>query len=328
MNAAVLGVAEANAHGGLFGNEIDLVTRDASWAPAETVEAARGMVEEDDASVIVGLIGSNSRDAVSQAIQYSAPFIYTPTYEQGRCLENTVSLSSTDEELVRPLLAWIDGRFHARRFYIIGSDYRWAHQTMPMTARMIQSSGGTVAAIRARPINASDNWDALAIEEIRSLNPDVVLVFLVGDQGIPFYRAFHKAGLAGKIPRCAVSTDETVLVALGHDMTEGIFACAHYFATARTSPNMAFMEKYWEAFGEYAPIPNAYGQSLYEGVSFSIGLMQAARSVLGQDLVHASFDNVRYRSARYDTVNANLKLRRPVYIAEANGLTFDIVARF
>ncbi|MGR9363741.1 ABC transporter substrate-binding protein (plasmid) [Rhizobium leguminosarum] len=328
LNAAVLGIAEANADGGILGHEIDIVTRDASWAPIETVNAAREMVEDDDAAVIVGLIGSNSRDAVSEAIHKSAPLVYTPTYELGHRSHNTISISSTDDELVAPLLAFIEGRFGARRFYIVGSDYRWGRQTMPMTAGMIHSSGGTVVGMRARPINAREDWDADVIEDIRAHNPDVVLVFLVGDQGIPFYRAFAQSGLAAKIPRCAVATDETVLLALGHDATEGIFACAHYFASARTSSNMAFMEKYWGAFGEYAPIPNAYGQSVYEGISYSIGLMQAARSTFGSDLVHARFDSVRYRSARFDTPQGSLLERRPIYIAEANGLSFDIIARY
>lgn len=328
LNAAVLGVAEANAKGGVLGHEIEIVTRDASWAPVDTVAAACEMIDEDDAAVIVGLIGSNSRDAVSQAISKSAPLVYTPTYEQGHCRSNTISISSTDEELVGPLLAFIEGRFGARRFFIVGSDYRWARQTMPMTAGMIHSSGGTVVGVRARPINASEDWDTEVVEEIRTRNADVVLVFLVGDQGIPFYRAFARAGLSSKIPRCAVATDETVLMALGHDMTEGIFACAHYFASARTNPNMAFMEKYWGAFGEYAPVPNAYGQSIYEGINYSIGLMQSARSTLGSNLVHATFDKVRYQSARFDAAQGSLLERRPIYIAEANGLSFDVVARY
>src|SRR5262245_20740183 len=80
INSAVLAAAEANAAGGVMGMEIDLAVRDAGWNAGKTVDAARDLIDIDGASVVIGLVGSNTRDLVSAAISPEVPFLYTPTY--------------------------------------------------------------------------------------------------------------------------------------------------------------------------------------------------------------------------------------------------------
>lgn len=328
INSAILGAAEANAAGGVMGAQIDLAVRDAGWDPEKTIDAALDLIDIDGASIVIGLVGSNTRDLVSAAISPEVPFIYTPTYERGRSPSDVISLSSTDDVLMTPLLGWIEKRFRARRFFLVGSDFRWPRETMPMAARMISAAGNEVLGIRARPINASDDWDGRVVEEIKRLQPDMVLVLLAGDQTFPFYRAFAEAGLCAKIPRCAIATDETVLLGLGPDMTEGLFACAHYFASTGSDANARFKELYWNAFGETAPVPNAYGQCLYEAVNYAIALMRVNRATRGSPLLETDYRAVGYRSARFDSGTGSIASRPPILIAEANGLSFDVVARF
>jgi ABC-type branched-subunit amino acid transport system substrate-binding protein len=328
INSAILGAAEANAAGGVMGEQIDLAVRDAGWDPDKTIDAALDLIDIDGASIVIGLVGSNTRDLVTAAISPEVPFIYTPTYERGRSTSEVISLSCTDDVLMMPLLNWIEERFHARRFFLVGSDFRWPRETMPMSARMISAAGNEVVGIRARPIDAPDDWDNRVIEEIKRQQPDIVLVFLVGDQTFPFYRAFSAAGLSSKIPRCAIATDETVLLGLGPDLTEGLFACAHYFATGGSDANARFKEHYWNTFGETAPIPNAYGQCLYEAVNYAVALMKVNRATRGKPLLNTAYRAVPYKSARFDSGTGFLGNRPPILIAEANGLSFDVVARF
>lgn len=327
LNGAILSAAETNAAGGVNGQEVNLVVRDAGWDPVMAARIARDLIEVDHVSVIVAMVASNARRRISFAIAGRVPFIYTPNYEMD-APEPTIALSATDDRLIPPMLAWIEQRFHARRFLMIGSDYRWPQRTMPMTGRMIAAAGGTVVGMLSRPLDAPEDWDRRAVEDIRKAGPDVVLCFLVGDQGIPFYRIYGEAGLAGRIPRCAIATDETILTSLSPAAMEGLFAGACYFAAARTAPNTAFMERYWSSFGSLAPIPNAYGQSCYEGVSFALSLIGRCRSADPRRLLSLPPQGVEYRSARFDTATGTLSQRLPVYIAAADGLSFDVVARF
>lgn len=325
INAAVLAAAEFNAGGGVLGKEIELVARDPGWDHDSAVAAAHDLLDEG-VSVVVGMVGSNIRRSASFALATKAPFVYTPNFEMDQP-EPIIPIGSTDDLLLQPLLAWIEQRFGARRFVLVGADYRWPRKTMPMAARMVAKVGGEVLGIYCRPIDASDEWDDRTVDDIRRAAPDLVLTFLTGDQGIPFYRAFCRGGLAGKLPRCALATDESVIQSLEPDETEGLFACANYFASAPTHSNRSFMERYWSAFGEFAPIPNAYGQSCYEGINFAVGLLRAAGRADRAALMHVAPRSVQFRSARFDDADGYLGKRQPVFVAEAKGPCFDVVCR-
>lgn len=326
VKAATLAAAEANAAGGISGSEIDLIVRDAGWEPERVVEEANSMVESGIAA-IVGMLASNSRRDVSFALSGRVPFIYTPNFEMD-LPEPTISVGSTDDLLVQPFLDWIEGRFRARRYTLIGSDYKWPRRSMPMAARMIAQMGNCVEDIVLRPMDADEDWDNRAVERIKRGKPDILLSFLVGDQGIPFFRSFEKAGLAPYIPRCCIATEESALLSLTQNESEAIFACANYFAASRSSSNRSFMENYWTAFGEYAPMPNTYGQSCYEGVHCAVGLAEAAQRMGIARLSDVPVSEVRYRSARQNGQIARIGQRQPVYIAQALGNNFSVIANF
>ncbi|WP_245453584.1 ABC transporter substrate-binding protein [Aminobacter sp. MSH1] len=327
IQSAILGAAEINAAGGIGGKELDLVVKDADWEPERTAAAATQLVEDDAVSAIVAMVGSNSRRLVSSRIAARCPFIYTPNFEPGAPEPNTINISSTDEEMIPPVLDWVFEKLGARRFVLIGCDYRWPLRSMPMAGAMIRARGGSVEGILVRPIDAEDEWDVEALEKIRDAKPDLLLVFMVGDQAISFHRNFHASGLGAKIQRCAIATDETVLTNLDPDSTEGLYAGAYYFAGARTHANVGFMERYWTAFGGLAPVPGFYGQSCYEGVQYAAGLIKAEKTANPLALVHAPHRRIAFNSARFDTPTADLTTRLPVYVAKANGNIFDVVAR-
>lgn len=328
MKAATLGAAEINAAGGVAGKELELIIRDAKWKPEAASSAARQLVAEDEVSAIVAMVGSHARGPVAAETDGNCPFVYTPNYEQGSVEANTIGISATDDQMLGPTLEWIFEKLGARRFFMVGCDYRWPLLTMPMAGKMIRARGGSVAGMLPRPINATAAWDFEAIDKIGKTRPDVLLCFLVGDQAIDFHRHFHQAGLQSTIPRVAIATDESILASLDPDGNEGLFAGAYYFMTARTNANVGFMERYWTEFGELAPVPGAFGQSCYEGIQFAAGLINSEKSVDRDTLLHAPLRKVAFNSARFDTPTANLTQRLPVYIAKANGPSFDVVARY
>lgn len=326
ISSAILAATEANNRGGVFGTEVELVVKDGGWEADTVVHAANRMVD-DGVSAVVGMLASNSRRQVSNALSGRAPFIYTPNFEMD-LPEPTVPVGTTDDMLLRPFLEWIEERFHARRFVLVGSDYRWPRKSMPMTASMIAGMGNSVEDVLLRPMNADENWDSLAVERIGKSKPDVVLTFLVGDQGIPFFRMFEKAGLSARIPRCCIATEESALLSLTQNESEAVFACANYFATAQTKANRCFMERYWTAFDEFAPMPNAYGQSCYEGINCAVGIAKAAKMLELPSLTMVPLSQVLYRSARHDEHMTSIGQKQPVFIAQAKGNMFEVEARF
>lgn len=328
LKAAVLGAAEINAAGGVAGKELELIIRDPKWNPEDAAISARQLVAEDHVSAVVAMVGSHARVPIAAETDGNCPFVYTPNYEQGNKEANTIGISATDDQMLGPIFEWMFEKLNAKRIHMVGCDYRWPLLTMPMAGKMIRERGGMVTGMLARPINATPEWDFAALDQIEKAQPDIVLCFLVGDQAIAFHRHFQLAGLHSKIQRVAIATDESVLANLDPDSTEGLYAGAYYFMTARTNANVGFMERYWTEFGELAPVPGAFGQSCYEGIQFAAGLINSEKSVDPDTLLHASLRQVAFNSARFDTPTANLTKRLPVYIAKANGPSFDVVAKY
>lgn len=328
MHSAILAAAEINHLGGIGGREVDLIVRDAAWGEDHAAMAARKLVADDQVSAVVAMVGSNARRAIASETTRHCPLIYTPNYERGQPEPDMIGLSSTDDQMFPPLVDWIVDGLGCRRVCMIGSQYRWPMQTMPVAGAMIRARGAQVDAMLARPMQADDAWDFAALERIRALRPDLLLVFLIGDEAIRFHRNFHAAGLSSMIRRLAIATDETVLANLEPDTTEGLHAASYYFSAVRTSANIGFMERYWTAFGATAPIPGFYGQSCYEGIQFAAGMMAAEDTTTPQALLHAAPRKVSFRSARFGTPAGNLTMRLPVYIARAEENSFSVIASY
>src|SRR5690606_33140357 len=112
---------------------------------------------------------------------------------------------------------------------------------------------------------------------------------------------------------------ENGLLAIGSEHTEGLFVSSAYFASLQSDRNCAFRERYWSRFGERAPVLNALGQSTYEGVSFLRGfLARRSRGAARAPLVYDSVRAARWRS--------NDDKAMPIYLAEAEGMAFKVVA--
>lgn len=328
IKSAILAAAEVNHMGGITGQELDLIIRDAAWGEDQAAQAARRLVHEDGVSVVVAMVGSNARRAIAQQTAGRCPLIYTPNYERGPPEPDVIGISSTDEHLFGPVVDWIVDKACCRRVFMLGSDYRWPMQTMPAAGAMLHARGVQVQGMLARPIDAEDAWDFQALEVIRATRPDLLLLFLIGDQAIRFHRNFHASGLAAHIPRLAIATDETVLTNLGPDETEGLHAASYYFSAVRSAANIGFMERYWTAFGAQAPIPGFYGQSCYEGIQVAAGMMSDSGTTVPHALLHAPRRDLSFRSARFGAPAAHLAMRLPVHIARADGIAFGVIASY
>jgi hypothetical protein len=127
--------------------------------------------------------------------------------------------------------------------------------------------------------------------------------------------------------RLANCVDETVLLGIGADKTENLFAASGYFANLDATHNETFRSAYLAAFGQQAPVPGATAQSNYEGLYFLEALARRAGELKVQSLNVAAEGSV-YRGGR-----GPIGLRRhcaemPIYLAEADGFDFRLVERF
>jgi urea transport system substrate-binding protein len=324
-NSAMLAVAQINKRGGILGREIELVICEAGGPIEDVARQAALAIEFDEVDIIMGSHISAVRVALRKAIGGRVPYIYTPVYEGGERTPGVMAIGETPRWQSRPAIDWLADVKHARRWYLIGSDYVWPWLSHRAVKKYIAESGGHVVGEEFVPVGSDDHEAPLA--RIRATKPDVVLISLIGTDSITFNRAFGEQGLAATTLRLAGAMDETVLLGIGADNTENLFCASGYFNAVASRANDEFLSAYTGAFGVNAPPIGSVAQSNYEGLRFLEAVARRAGSLAVGPLRTAAH-NIVYKGARGPVTIRDGRAEMPMYFTEADGLDFKLLKTF
>jgi ABC-type branched-subunit amino acid transport system substrate-binding protein len=324
--AATLGAAEINAAGGILGEEIELVFADCGLTVREAIDAVDTLIDLDGADVVIGGHPSNLRDAVSERVAGKAPYIYTAQFEGIACGPSTVAIGSTDRELMAPALHWLSDSKRAERFFFVGNDYIWPRMAYAAARRLVGDVGGRLVGHVFLPHRLDPDTDIF--RRLAASGAHVVIQALVGQCAIDFNRAFAATGLDEKILRFGLLVDETVICGIGAEASTNLFTSAHYFAGLRSRRNDCFLERYHDAFGEWAPPVSAASVGCYEAFHVLAGLACQLGSRRGEDLAR-HLDRLASRPAASGLLRDPPVGRSPsVFLGAAEGATLRVIAEF
>jgi ABC-type branched-subunit amino acid transport system substrate-binding protein len=322
----MLASAELNAAGGLFGKPIELIVADPGWTAREASEASGHLVDVDEVDAVIGMHPSNIRQAVKRRLRGEIPYIYTPQYEGGETAAGTVAIGGTDAELLRPILPWFTETRRAKRLCLLANDYVWPRRAVETSRRIAQSSGATILAELVVDFGTEDY--APVLDEIRRLRPDLVVMFLLGEEMVRFNRAFAAAGLAAGILRLGFGLDVNVLYGIGADAAENLYSATTWTPAFRSRSGGRLLELYHDGFGEGAPAVSVFGQSCYEGVHLAARLALEAGRAHPAALVRALAKRARRCDLRALLPETMFAPQQPILLARAEGLDFEIVVSF
>jgi urea transport system substrate-binding protein len=325
QTSATLACREVNAAGGILGREIELVFADAGVDPQQVAEETMDLIAEHRAEAVIGMHISAVRVALVRALRGRLPYVYTPVYEGGEHTSGTFMIGETPARQLKPAIHWLAEYRRARRWFLIGNDYIWPHVSHRAARRYIKETGGEVVGVDYVPFGSED-YDAY-LGRVRKAQPDVVLVSMVGIECVTFNRAFAAAGLARHMLRLSVASEENTLLGIGARHAENFYFTAGYMAVLDTPANQAFLNRYQCAFGRNAPMPNTIGQSCYEGIRLYAELAGRAGSLGVAELSRVS-EGLSYTGGRGRVTMQGRHLLSDIYLAEADGLKFRILARF
>ena len=325
VNSAILAAGEINRHGGILGREIELVIHDAGQVPEDLTKAAEDLLAAEDADVVMGCHMSAARVLLRRTFKGRLPYIYTPIYEGGERTPGVLAIGETPRRQALPAIAWLAERRRARRWYLIGSDYVWPWLSHRAVKRYIADTGGQI--VGEDFVRVGEHDHSRYLDRIRTIQPDVVFISLIGLDGIVFNRAFGEHGLSSKILRLANCVDETVLLGIGADNTANLFAASGYFANVSTADGDAFRAAYHGAFGAFAPVPGSTAQSNYEGLYFLAAVARRAGSLDFRSLSAAAEGSV-YSGGRGALGMKRQRVEMPIYFAEADGFDFRLREKF
>ncbi|KAA0685075.1 nitrile hydratase [Neorhizobium sp. P12A] len=322
--AAVVGAAEINAAGGILGEEIEIVFGDCGFSVSEALTAVDTLVEIDGVDAIVGGHPSNIRDAVSERVASTVPYIYTPQYEGIACGPSTVAIGSTDQELMAPALQWLRSEKHAERYFFVGNDYIWPHMALATTQWLMRAQRTHLVGQAIVPTKIDDYTDLL--RQIAQSGAQVVIQALVGLSAVEFNRAFAAAGLDEKMLRFGLIVDETIICGIGSDASNNLFTAASYFADHHSRSNDHFLELYHSAFGEFAPPVSAASVGFYEGLHVIAGLAGNLQTRDSRVLANHLHQPMSRPKARHWLGGKPVGQWPSVYMGRADGVTLQVVA--
>lgn len=323
--SAVLASALINASGGILGREIELFGVNSGGRPDQVVTRVGELLNVHDVDVLVGTHMSNVRIAVREAFSSVVPYIYATQYEGGECARGMFAIGETPERQYRSAIRWMVRHMGARRWYLLGNDYVWPHRTHAVLNELIRDAGGDVVGTDYVAIGSSDHAETL--DRIRQAAPDIVFESLVGSDCVTFNQAFADAGMQRRIARVSGVIEENVLMGIGAENAENLYAVAGYFNSLDTLENRSFLKEYEMAFGDTAPIQGGMSQTCYESMFCLATLAKKAGSLSIDALSEAGRDFTYFGARGRVTINEG-GTEMPCYLMKSNGIEYELIRSF
>lgn len=318
ISCAQLAVDEINRADGILGREVEPVYLDADDAAVEAAVAEiDAMIVEGRVDAIVGMHVSSVRQRLTRVVAGRIPYVYTPLYEGGERSPCVYTIGETPGEQLAPAIRRIAELLRVRRWALVGNDYVWPRISNAHAKACLKAAGAVVVLEEYVPFGLEEPVEL--VERVAAARPDIVLLSLIGQEAVEFNRVFGAMDLDRSIVRFSTAIEENVLLATGAQNTRRLYAAASYFSTLATERNLAFKERYHGLHRERAPVLNALGQSIYEGMQFYAAMAKKPRRGVAEPVV--------YPSARGGAFFSNERKESPIYLARADGHLFSVVER-
>nr|WSY48867.1 transporter substrate-binding protein [Streptomyces sp. NBC_00886] len=327
IDATNLAIKDINAHGGVLGRRLKLISYDAQSDNARYTQYANKLTLEDKVSVIMGGITSASRETIRPIVDRAKTlYFYNTLYEGGVCDKNVFTAGPVPSQQLAPLIPYAVKNF-GKKIYIVAADYNFGRISSDWVKQYAGESGAWVADADFVPLESSD-FDGV-ISHLQAAKPDVVVSFLVGANHTAFYRDFAAAGLNKRMK--IVSTtfgggSENIVLASRE--SEGTMVAYPYFQDLDSSANAAFLRAWHAEYGKnYRYVPEG-AVNEWNGWHLWATAVNKAGS-LDRDKVIAALESGLSIDSPNGKVTMNAgshHVTQSISIAEANGKHgFDVL---
>jgi ABC-type branched-subunit amino acid transport system substrate-binding protein len=324
---AQLAAAELNDYQGILGKEVHLHLVDSSGSPLEVARKASDLLVNNRLDAIVGMHASDVRQALVQVVAGRIPYIYTPMYEGKESHACVYTTGDTPEYQVKPIIGWLEENFDAHRWYFIGNDYVWPRVSNSFAKDCLHRNPANQI-VGEEYVSLSTEDYAEHLDNIENLQPDVVVVNLLGDCSIQFNRQFGERGLDRDIIRYCGAIEENMLYAIGAEYTKNMYSAMSYYADLETQAARGFCKYYYASFGQEAPALNQFAVSCYEGIMLLSELSKGVRSMDAGKMEAKSDGYTPFSGPRGELYSSRHHTTSAMHIVKANGLFFEHVESF
>ncbi len=291
-----LDLAIAALDGKVGGLPVKLSVGDDKAVPAEGVQQASKMIDEDKVDVVTGMTASNIMLATTPAFTEAKITVLGalagPNDYAGKNCNPYVFVTSFDNDDWDMVMGKYETDHGFKTVFFIGQDFQAGWEHIAAAQRIFK---GKALGPLFTPLAQLDYAAELA--QIRAGNPDAVHIFMTGNGGIAFVKQYAQAGLQGKVPLFGTDSMSTPLQwpAMG-DATIGMTVATNWSYEFDNPENQKFVAAYKT---KYSRQPAIFAALQYDAVMLlDAAVRQVDGKVEDRDALHAALKKADYRSIR------------------------------
>ena len=332
-DAMLMLIEQQNAKGGVLGRQLEPVVVDPASDWPLFAEKMRGLLSEDEVSVVFGAWTSVSRKSVLPVVEELNGILFYPVqYEGEESSRNVFYTGAAPNQQAIPAVDYLMEEESVERWVLAGTDYVYPRTTNKILEAYLKDKGVAEEdiLINYTPFGHSD-WQTIVsdIREFGSAGKKTAVVSTInGDANVPFYKELGNQGIkAEDIPVVAFSVGEEELAGLDTGPLVGHLAAWNYFQSVDTPENADFIST-WKEFTENPDrVSNDPMEAHYIGFNMWVKAVEAAGSA-DVDAVIAAMPGVEVPNLTggVSVMLPNHHITKPVLIGEiqADG-QFDVV---
>lgn len=287
LRGTLTAIEEINDAGGINGRPLQPVIYDPSSEALAFGRYAKRLMVEDGVTAIFGCYTSSSRKAVLPVVERLNGLLWYPTiYEGFEFSRNVIYTGAAPNQNSVALCRFLMEQF-GLRFYFIGSDYIYPHESNRIMRELVKHSGGEVVGERYVSLRASRRDFVSVMQDLRAVQPDVIFSTVVGEGTIYLYQTYADCGFDPKImPIASLTTTEAEMQAMGCDVGEGHITAAPYFHGIGNERSSSFAALYRKRYGDDQPTNMCLEAAYFQVHVFAKALAQV--NSLDTDLLRSA----------------------------------------
>lgn len=314
-NLAAMAVEEVNADGGIRGRPLRLVVGDDGTDPATGAAEAWRLVRAGCRTLLTATTSATFVRTAAELRRSGVLLVQTLMNEGGLGGELCMQLGERPADQLRaaagPLMAAASGR----RWFLAGNDYVWPQVVHAIARPVLAEHRASIVGEGFAALGTRDFTPL--IERITASGADVVLSSFVGADLVAFERQCHAMGVRERCRTLTFALDEPTRERIGDAASAGMWGVSGYFEQLDSTANAAFLRRYRDLYGRFAPPVSSIAESTYEAVHLYAGAARRA----GEDEPRTIARELRSSRARFPrgpvTVTGPETVRQELFVAEA-----------
>lgn len=319
-DAYLMAAKEINKNGGVLGKHLKVIVADSATDPSTANNDAKRLLEKEQVSALFASTTSASRQSILPVVirNRNTLFFYDAIYEGHACNRSMYVMGEVPHTQIAPIVPYLQKKTHKNKWYFVGDDYNWPHDTYKVANKTIRKDGGKIVGSKFVPIGTTDF--STVLQNISATKPNFVLLILLPSDAVAFMKQFNNQGLNKNITPIATLVEQTALAAMGN-ASHNLLIPAGYFPNT-TPQSHKFEEKYQDIMGGNAAPQNFISINGYDALRlWALAVNKAG--TLKKRAVSKALPNVTWHGPR-GPVSYSAKTHHatfPIYLArvDANG---------